>query len=288
MAKSDTLLKMAKFASAADVAEHGLGIARQAGLGASGPASILAINQAEALLALGRTAEAAALIDPLTSAPPDRNRWACHEVRSSIDLLRGEMGAATRRREQLEECFGKDVSSLDNAREAGQRAADLALWAGRPADALAEVRRVLARFTDHGLTILCGRLLAAGMRACADLAEQSRARLDHQAASAALAAARRPGLWADQMSGTPFIDHPFVATIPAERASWEAERTRLGGASDPQIWGGAAKGWQERAPAPGRVLVVAAGPGAVTLGSPGPRRPSRCGPPGPRPTGMRR
>jgi DNA-binding NarL/FixJ family response regulator len=34
-----------------------------------------------------------------------------------------------------------------------------------------------------------------------------------------------------------------VATIPAERATWEAERTRLAGASDPAVWGGAAKTW---------------------------------------------
>jgi DNA-binding CsgD family transcriptional regulator len=45
------------------------------------------------------------------------------------------------------------------------------------------------------------------------------------------------------MGGTPFADHPWVATIPAERATWEAERTRLAGASDPAAWGGTAKTW---------------------------------------------
>jgi DNA-binding CsgD family transcriptional regulator len=47
------------------------------------------------------------------------------------------------------------------------------------------------------------------------------------------------------MRGVPFADHPFVATIPAERATWEAERSRLGGASDPEAWSRAAKAWQE-------------------------------------------
>ena len=47
------------------------------------------------------------------------------------------------------------------------------------------------------------------------------------------------------MAGAPFTDHPFVATIPAERATWDAERTRLAGASDPEAWRAAAEAWQD-------------------------------------------
>ena len=47
------------------------------------------------------------------------------------------------------------------------------------------------------------------------------------------------------MAGAPFTDHPFVATIPAERATWDAERTRLAGASDPAAWSAAAKTWED-------------------------------------------
>ena len=46
------------------------------------------------------------------------------------------------------------------------------------------------------------------------------------------------------MAGVPFTDHPFVATIPAERETWDAERTRLAGASDPEAWRGTAKTWE--------------------------------------------
>jgi hypothetical protein len=49
----------------------------------------------------------------------------------------------------------------------------------------------------------------------------------------------------DQMAGIPFTDHPFVATIPAERATWDAEQTRLAGAADPEAWRRAAKSWDE-------------------------------------------
>ena len=65
------------------------------------------------------------------------------------------------------------------------------------------------------------------MRACADLAEQGRARRDESATQAALAAADDLAAWVDRMGGTPFTDHPYVATIPAERATWNAERSRL-------------------------------------------------------------
>jgi DNA-binding CsgD family transcriptional regulator len=92
---------------------------------------------------------------------------------------------------------------------------------------------------------LFGWLLAAGMRACADLAEQARARRDGYAARGALAAAGELVSWVEQMAGAPFTDHPFVAAIPAARATWDAERTRLAGASDPAAWRAAAKTWED-------------------------------------------
>ena len=36
-----------------------------------------------------------------------------------------------------------------------------------------------------------------------------------------------------------------MATIPAERATWDAERTRVAGPGDPGAWDGAAKAWQD-------------------------------------------
>ena len=110
---------------------------------------------------------------------------------------------------------------------------------------------------------LCGRVLAVGMRACADLAERARARRDEPAAGAAVAAGGELTSWVDQMAGAPFTDHPFVAAIPAERATWDAERTRLAGASDPGAWSAAASLAGPGLPAPGRIRVVAAGPGAA-------------------------
>jgi DNA-binding CsgD family transcriptional regulator len=242
--ESDALLKLAKFASAAEVAMRALGPARQAGLEASWRATILASNASEALLAGGRTAEAAALIDPLITGPPDRDSWLVHLARADIDLLRGDTDAAATRRRLTDAIPARLGYYVDYARESGQRAAELAVWSGRPGDALEEVRRVLGLFKVSDLTIFCGRLLATGMRACADRAEQARARRDEPAVHAAEAAADDLASWVDHMAGAPFAEHRFAATSAAERASWDAERTRLAGASDPAAWSRAAKTWE--------------------------------------------
>jgi len=242
--ESDALLMIGKLQAAAEVGRRGLQAARQAGRQASPDASVLAANAAAAMLALGRTAEAAALIDPLTTGPPDRDHHVVDMLRAEIDLLRGDLEAAAHRQAQINALIGH-IGNIEHAREAWQRAAELALWTGRPGDALHEVRRALAPFTAPDLTILFGWLLAAGMRACADLAEQARARRDGYAARDALAAAGDLVSWVEQMKGAPFTDHPFVAAIPAARATWDAERTRLAGASDPAAWRAAAKTWED-------------------------------------------
>jgi ATP/maltotriose-dependent transcriptional regulator MalT len=242
--ESDALLKTGKFASAAEVARRGLEIADRTGRYASFEAIIAASNGAEALIAMGRTAEAASLIDPLTTGTPDRDRDYLFFMRVELDLLRGELAAATRRQRRLDTVLGR-IARVEMARENAQRAAELALWAGRLEDAMAQVRSTLARHETRDLTVVCGRLLVAGMRACGDMAEQSRAKRDDVATRRALAAADELAAWVDEMGGAPFIDHPFVATIPAERATWEAERTRLSGASDPTAWHAAAKTWED-------------------------------------------
>src|SRR5208283_2493712 len=100
--ESGALLKLAQFQRAAEVASRGLDDARQGGLQSWDLASRLSAHAAEALLALGRTAEAAALIDPLTTMPPDPDHWPAHVIRAEIDLLRGDTGAAARRWQQME------------------------------------------------------------------------------------------------------------------------------------------------------------------------------------------
>jgi hypothetical protein len=183
------------------------------------------------------------LVEPLTAGPPDSHKWLVQVTRAEIDLLRGEMAAAWRW-EQIY-AFPSVTSRVDFAYEAARPAMEASLWAGRPGDALDETRRALALFKAPDLTIVSGRLLTAGMWACADLAEQARARHDQPGAGAAAAAADDLTAWVGQMGGAPFTDHPFVAAIPAERATWDAERARAAGRSDPDAWADAAQAWQD-------------------------------------------
>ena len=243
--ESDALLKTARVADAAEVARLGLASARQAGLESFWTTAILAGNGAEALVDQGRTADAAALIGPLTDGPAGRDTWLAHAHRAEIDLLRGEAEAAAARQEQIAAIVGR-VGSDDWSREGALRAAELRLWTDAPDRVLPEIRPVLAGLKSPDQAIFCGPLLTLGMRACADLAERARARRDVAGEGAALADGEDLAELAGQLPADPFAEHPFAATIPAEHASFEAERTRLTGAqvpADPAAWHAAAKAW---------------------------------------------
>jgi DNA-binding CsgD family transcriptional regulator len=241
--ESDALLCVGDFAAAAEGALRGLHAARQAGLDGWFQATYLVANAAEALLSAGHTDDAAALIDPLTTGPPSSDYWWVHLFRAVIDMLRGDMAAAATRQQQVNALPGHFFSA-ELGREAAQLTVEVALWAGRPGDALQDVRRAIAVHGTPELTLCWGRLLAAGMRACADLAERARARRDTDAVGGAEAAADELASWVERMEGVPFTDHPFWASTPADRATWDAEWTRLAGSSDPGAWHAAAKTWE--------------------------------------------
>jgi DNA-binding CsgD family transcriptional regulator len=237
--ESDMLLKTGRFDRAAEAGLRGVQAGRETGR----EADTAAANAAEAMLARGRVAEAAELIGPLTEAPTaNTDHYPVHVLRAEIDLLRGDIEAAAWRLRQIR-CVEGRIGSIDDAGEIAQRTADVAVWAGRPSDGLVAVQESLARYQSTDWTIQCGWLLVLGMRACADLAEQHRARRDESATRAALAAAGDLAVWLGRTGDIPFTDHPYMATIPAARASWNAERSRLAGTSASASWHAAADAW---------------------------------------------
>jgi DNA-binding CsgD family transcriptional regulator len=165
-----------------------------------------------------------------------------HWQRAEIDLLRGNGEAAARRLRQVKSVTGRFGFGGD-ACDIAERATDVAVWTGRPADGVAEVQEMLATYGSTDWAVQWGWLLVMGMRACAELAGQGRARRDDSMTQGALAAAGELVTWVERTGGTPFADHPYVATIPAARASWDAERSRLSGAGDPSAWHAAADAW---------------------------------------------
>jgi DNA-binding CsgD family transcriptional regulator/tetratricopeptide (TPR) repeat protein len=237
--ESDSLLKVGRLEEATQVGLRGFDDARKLGFGNTGAAAISLGNAIEGLLGRGRTAEAAGLIDPLITGPIEPDLWPLQLSRAEIDLLRGEVDEATQRLTQV-----NVGPSPEFARDLGQDVADVALWAGRPDEALEAVRQALDRRAEADWLMKCGWLLALGMRACADLAERGRARRDQAAAQAALAAADDLVAWVEREHDVPFTDHPYLATIPAARTTWDAERGRAMGASDPAAWNVAAERWE--------------------------------------------
>jgi DNA-binding CsgD family transcriptional regulator len=136
------------------------------------------------------------------------------------------------------------VDSDDWAREGALRAAELWLWTGAPDRVLPAVERVLAGLKSPGQAIFSGSLLTLGMRACADQAERAAARQDETGRGAARTAAENLAGLGGQLPADPFAPHPFAATVPAEQATFEAERGRLDGNPDPAAWHAAAKAWE--------------------------------------------
>jgi DNA-binding CsgD family transcriptional regulator len=237
--ESDALLKVGKLEEATRVGLRGFDDARKLGFGSFGGASTSLGNAIEGLLGRGRTADAAALIDPLITEPVDADNWPLHCARAEIDLLRGEIDAAGQRLAQI---HVDDIPEF--AGELGRDVAEVALWAGRPEDALEAVQGALERRGEYDWVMKSGSLLTVGMRSCAELAERARALRDDDAVRAALTAADNLVSWVSREQGVPFTDHPFMATIPAIRATWNAERSRVAGASDSAIWGVAAYQWE--------------------------------------------
>jgi tetratricopeptide (TPR) repeat protein len=116
------LFDLGRLEEATQVGLRGVEAARQSGVASGLKASILVSNAVESLHARGRTEEAAALIDPHTMGPIDRENVLLHACRADIDLLRGEVDAALARLAQ-----SKLEASLDISRDLGQRFAEMAL-----------------------------------------------------------------------------------------------------------------------------------------------------------------
>jgi hypothetical protein len=96
--EGDELFKVGDLEAATRVGLRAFDAAQHLGFGNNFSATIVLTNAVEGLLGRGRTAEAAALIDPRITVPVDRDRWPLHACRAEIDLLRGEVDAAGRRR----------------------------------------------------------------------------------------------------------------------------------------------------------------------------------------------
>jgi tetratricopeptide (TPR) repeat protein len=149
--ESDALLKVGRLEAATRVGLRGIEGARQGGLGSNFYASVNLANAVDGLLSRGHTAEAAALIDPHTAGPVDQNQWLLRMYRAESDFLHGAVDEAAQRLDQT-----KVDARFDASRELAQRVAEVAVWVGRPGDALRDVRQELERLEGTEWVIFCG------------------------------------------------------------------------------------------------------------------------------------
>jgi tetratricopeptide (TPR) repeat protein len=241
--RSNALLKMGQLEQAERVALDGLERARRAGAAAGHPGAVLHHNAAEALLERGLVDAAAMLLSDVDDSQPRRDDWNLHLLHAQVEICRGAIDSAVARTRAV------DMLGLAGPRmwmyERLRVLPRVAVWAGDPAAALDRVEKALDLLGGCAVELYCGELFALGARAAADLAETARARRDGASEEAAVAAADRLLAALERMRGQPFVDHQFLATVPGDRADWQAELLRVRGVGDPDAWAKAAAIWQQ-------------------------------------------
>jgi DNA-binding CsgD family transcriptional regulator len=185
-------------------------------------------------------------------------RWPEAEIRLQVDerdlwglpavvhhvvtgLLDVDLGRSDRSREHLEtaRCLGVQIHDGRINGLLYRALAELALWEGRPDDALAAVTTGLALTGDDEML---ARLCATGLRAIADRAEADRANAGH--ASASPESGRLQDCLDDLDRRALARRAPETSEVRASVAMGRAEVARGKGTPDPDAWAEAARRWE--------------------------------------------
>jgi DNA-binding CsgD family transcriptional regulator len=231
---------------AATVAVEGAEVADRQGLARwHGP--FLAASAARSLLALGRWAQAEAMLRQAVSrlAPElAATHIYIHTIYAQLDLCRGLVDSAAAHLAVAHDAFAQTVTQAWLGGPLSARTAELALLEGRPADASTAVAEGLKL---PGLQpYLAASLYTLGLRAAADRAELARARrteeeeLEARSVGHELAAQQR----AQASAGTANPAAALPPRVEAEAVTGEAELARLQGRKDAELWAAAAKAWE--------------------------------------------
>jgi ATP/maltotriose-dependent transcriptional regulator MalT len=238
--RSQTLLILGRLDDAAAAARSGLEMARRAGLEQTAAAQYLCSILFDALAELGRYSEAEAVIRAATRWPPTSGASYDHMARARLDMLAGDLAAATNRWAAIEA-----VTHAGNLSYGGNlvNRGVIDLWARRPMEALRRIQQVPDRLDAAWYRRFTAAILSTALRACADIAEAARARRDSAGEQAARQSAQDLVDAHEAMERDPFAPHPFYVTAAAHGAIWAAELTRVAGKSDPDAWAAAAAAW---------------------------------------------
>lgn len=168
IAETDARLKLNQVDTAALIGERELDRLLAQGFGDAWTTSVLIHDTVRARLELGRVRAADALVHRVTRlSRTTRTRARLEEARSRIDLAQGRLDASAARVAAILE-LNEHQGHEEQANLAEHRA-DLALWQGRPENALEIVVQTLDLLAGQDDTRSVARLLVLGVRACGDM-----------------------------------------------------------------------------------------------------------------------
>ncbi len=238
--RSQALFQLGRLEDSVAASRTGLAAAHRAGLEQHPTTQLLLSVLADALMELGRPAEAVSETQAVTEVPPTSGASYDHMNRALLDMLAGDLAAATTRWAAIEAvCHTNNLRYGGNLVDRGA----IDLWAHRPAEALNRIREVPQGVDEARYRGFTAPILTTALRACADLAEAARAGRDTAGEEAARHAARDLVELHDAMRPDPFAPHPYHVTATAHGATWAAELTRVSGGANPDGWATAAAAW---------------------------------------------
>jgi DNA-binding CsgD family transcriptional regulator/tetratricopeptide (TPR) repeat protein len=201
----------------------------------------LVCTACDALLRLGRVSEATDLIFPLATGPVTAAAFAVHDHRALIEVLRGEFTIAEQRLGELNHTSRPPGAWFAQALVI--TSVELALWRNEPELALAQAVPMLETIAGTDCLHEYGHGVCQTMRAFADAAQKARDRGDPSAFAALANDADRVATLVEGAPADPFSGR---STAAADRATWDAERSRLRGTPDVAAWRKAAFEWDIR------------------------------------------
>jgi DNA-binding CsgD family transcriptional regulator len=234
------MMHLGRLDDAAAVARGGLEAARRAGLEQNAGTKGLLLILFDAVAELGRPADAESIIRAATETIPTPGNCFDHMARADLDMLAGDLVAATTRWAAI--AAASPAWDLNLGRVLLGRTV-LDLWTHRPTEALSRLQHVAGRLDAQTYRDWAAPILTSAMRTCADLAETARARQDAVGKDAANRFAQNLVDAHATMQPDPFARHPYLVSAAAEGATWAAEVTRAAGTPDPDAWAAAASAW---------------------------------------------
>lgn len=234
--ETDNWLGACRFDEAILAGEEGLRVARR--LGQERASLILAANVVEALIGVGRWADAERMMTALTElAPVGVGAMFLAQLRGEVALVRDRLDEAAAALALSDSLRAKRFVDSQYTLPSTRLWAELEMRRGDPGAVAGRVIRTLADFEPPDVVRYVAPLLATGMAAAAEAAVMARVRRDADGLSRALDGATQLAALAAEL---PFERAP---SGEAYRSMVAGELARAEGGADPGAWASAAKAW---------------------------------------------